>query len=64
MEVLRKLLVEGGTEESVAQAVLGLVAKLVARNGEFGAAAGEGGVADRGRTRASPPRSCCCCWTS
>lgn len=35
MEVLRKLLVDGGTEESVAQAVLGLVSKLVARNGEL-----------------------------
>jgi transposase len=35
LEVLRKLLVEGGTEESVAQAVLALVAKLVARNSEL-----------------------------
>jgi transposase len=35
MEVLRKLLVEGGTEEPVAQAVLTLVAKLVARNSEL-----------------------------
>lgn len=35
MEVLRKLLVEGGTKEPVAQAVLALVAKLVARNREL-----------------------------
>jgi len=35
MEVLRKLLVEGGTEESVAEAVLQLLAKLVARNSEL-----------------------------
>lgn len=35
MDVLRKLLVEGGTKEPVAQAVLALVAKLVARNREL-----------------------------
>src|SRR6185436_2280820 len=35
LEVLRKLRVEGGTEESAAEAVLALVAKLVARNSEL-----------------------------
>ena len=35
MEVLKKLLEEGGTEKSVVQAVLALVGKLVARNSEL-----------------------------